>query len=332
MTSRHGPRWIGSLAMLSLLGAPRVARADAAAVAEALFRAGTALLAEGHVAQACAKLADSQKTDPALGTLFYLAACHEKQGLTASAWSEFASAIDWATRTNQPERVLFGKKHLTQLEANLSTVRIRAKPLPGLELRVDDGLLSAAVIGTPLPLDPGSHVIEVTAPEHEAWRTTVTVSANASAQSVDVPPLAASTPVAAPARERALQDGARPSGSGSSWLTWTAAGVAAVGLGVGSVFGGLTFAERDSAHAACPSNRCAAGGLDDIDRARAYATVSTAAFGVGVAAAIGAGYLLLRGNPSASVPASAAASPPPLSILPSLSLREVGVAVTTRFE
>src|SRR5262245_53123818 len=62
------------------------------AVAEALFRQGKDLLAAGKTSEACPKLAESQRIDPAGGTLIALALCYEADGKTASAWVVFGEA------------------------------------------------------------------------------------------------------------------------------------------------------------------------------------------------------------------------------------------------
>jgi hypothetical protein len=315
-------------------GTSSAARGDSRAVAEALFRDGTQLLTAGRVEEACPKLAESQKLDPALGTLFYLAACHERQGLTASAWSEFSSATAWAQRLNQPERVAFGRKHLAQLEPRLTTVVLSADRVPGLELRVDDGLLSAAAIGTPLPVDPGSHSIEARAPGFRPWRTAIEVAPDAQKMTVQVPPLVASSespspsaePVetSAPARTEAAPG--HETRSGPSTLMWTAASVGAAGIVAGSVFGVLTFGMRDRAVSECPGNVCGPGGLSNIDRAKTYATLSTIGFGVGLAGAAAAGYLLFRVDGGVNRPQSAGG--PSVVVTPSVSPYGAGIALS----
>jgi len=313
------------------------ARADPAADADVLFQEGTRLLEAGHFAEACPKLAGSQKLDPALGTLLYLAACHEKLGLTASAWSEFSSATEWAKRTNQPDRAAFGRKHMTELESTLARVMIRA-PLvpPGFALRVDDGAQGTVATGIALPFDPGPHTVEVTAPGYQPWRTTVNVPAESTTLTVDVPALEPGAPAAAPlpaVESGAPPDSTTPGASSSSHvLLWSAAGLGATGIVVGSVFGVMTFAARDSARAACPQNACAPGGLDDVDRLRTYSTVSTVAFGVGLAGALAAGYLFLRelGHASADSAAPKVVSRS-VTLVPSLSTRHAGIDLLARF-
>jgi len=46
-------------------------------LADALFRQGRELLEQERFAEACVKLAESQRLDPKLATLMYLADCHE---------------------------------------------------------------------------------------------------------------------------------------------------------------------------------------------------------------------------------------------------------------
>jgi len=311
----------------------REARADSAAEAEALFHDGTQLLEAGRFAEACLKLAGSQKLDPALGTLLYLAACHQKLGLTATAWTEFSSATEWAERTDQPKRTAFGRTHMIQLESTLAKVVIRAvRVLPQFEVKVDDEVLDSPASGAARPLDPGTHTVEATAPGFVAWRTTVHLAARAETLTVDVPALEPALPPAAP--QRAMdpsppRDGATSSATlPSQVLASSAAGLATAGIVVGSVFGVMTFAARNSARAACPQNACGPGGLDDVDRLRTYATVSTVAFGVGLAAALATGYFNLRGNASRGGPGALARS---VTLVPGISPRQAGIELLARF-
>jgi hypothetical protein len=350
--------YASGVALSAAMFASGPAHAGNKMAAEALFRDGTQLLEAGHVDEACAKLAASQAIDPALGTLLYLAACHEKEGLTASAWSEFSSATQWAQRANQPERVQFARRHLAALETRLSGVLIHASKVAGFELRVDDGLLTAAAVGTRLPLDPGDHTIEASAPGYQTWRTRITIVSGQTVSTVTVPrlveasapsgpaaPIAASSPTESPepAHDATIQEPATdsqgaggpggpvsPVSSNPHILTWTAVGIAGAGIVVGTTFGALTFGARDSARSECPNNRCSPGGFDDIRHARTDATVSTIGFGVGLAAAGAAGYLLIRGDGGARGAPTAALRP--ITIVPGVSAHEASVSILGRFQ
>lgn len=275
----------------------KTARADGdsgKAVAEALFRDAKQLMEAGDVATACPKFAESLNLDRTLGTLLYLGACHEQQGRTASAWSEFSSALTWAQRSGQAERVAFAQKHIDALEPRLAYIVITAPSIANLQLRVDDALLNSAAVGTPLPVDPGSHLIEASAPNMQTWQQKVTVPAEPGKVPVAVPPLvpapvAVATPAipapttapAAPATEAPPPDtdGAKRA------ILWTSVAFTGVGVVVGSIFGAMTLSARDTAKSECPNNACSQDGMNKISDARTDATISTVGF---VAAGVGA--------------------------------------------
>jgi hypothetical protein len=342
---------LGGAAVLATLvtASPSYAqRPSDKAIAEALFRDAKQRLEAGDIDGACPKFQDSQKMDPALGTLLFLAICHERQGRTATAWSEFSSASSWADRTAQPERGDLARKHMAALEARLWKLTIHAVKTPGLELRVDGAQMSAASLDIPLPLDTGDHVIEASAPEYRPWRTTVKVPSEAGAGTVEVPALepvpSMPPPVAAPVAppptgNPEIPTEPPPASSGRTIAAWTSVVVGVAGIATGAVFGFLTLQERDNANKLChpntgaPGGHCDPGGHSDIDRAYTYATVSDVAFGVGAAGAIAATYLLLRGpGTSASNGTGNAAHPASVSVAPAIGPTQVGLAVGGRFE
>ncbi len=74
------------------------------AIARTLFEQGRSLVRAGKWDEACPKLAESQRLDPGIGTLYNLADCHEHVGKLAAAWVEFSEVQDQAKRSNQAER------------------------------------------------------------------------------------------------------------------------------------------------------------------------------------------------------------------------------------
>jgi hypothetical protein len=167
------------------------AYAQNANVAEALYRDGQQLLTAGKTHEACLKFSDSQKADPAIGTLVNLALCHEKEGKTASAWSEYSDAAAQAQRAGQRDREQFARDHAAALEKQLHRLVVEMKtPVKGMEIKLDGASFGEGTLGTPIPLDPGEHVIEVSAPGKIKWSQTAKLSAVASViDRIEVPAL-----------------------------------------------------------------------------------------------------------------------------------------------
>ncbi|MEP7120233.1 MAG: hypothetical protein ABJE95_04945 [Byssovorax sp.] len=293
----HTPRRIVSLALLcSLLAAARVSSAQPTAgqlaIAETLFREGRQLMAEGRFHDACPKLAESQRIDAQVGTLINLAACHDGEGKTASAWAEYNDAAAQAVRAGRADHESVARRKGADVQARLSrVVMIAARPIDGLVVTFDGAQLGNGVLGTPLPIDPGLHAIKAEAAGRLAWSITIDVRPGPATQTVTLPDLAPASagepsfpdPSASPRRVRPL--------------AWVTGGVALTGLGVGAYFGLRAFAKNDEASIACRKNICSAAGLELDHEGRTAATVSTVAFAIGAASALATvGLLVFRGS------------------------------------
>jgi hypothetical protein len=184
-----------------------------AAVAEALYRQARDLMAAGKYDQACPKFAESQRLDPATGTLLNLAACHEKQGRLATAWLEYSDAQMAARRDAREDRVDYARTRAQELEPKLSRLTLTlasGADDAALSIELDGASVGRAVLGAPTPVDPGLHTVRVSAPGKKPWSASVQIGAMADQQSLVIPALAAAPPEAvAPAK-------VEPTSTGSS--------------------------------------------------------------------------------------------------------------------
>jgi len=166
------------------------------AAAEALFNQGRDLMTAGKFAEACPKFEASQQLDPGLGTMLNLAECYEKTGRTASAWAEYREAIPLARAAGSKARLDLATERAQALQDRLSTLTIRAMSGDDegvhLEVRRDGVALQEAELGSPIPVDPGEHVVEAVAPGKQPWTSKVQVGGDAAKVSVEIPKLQAS--------------------------------------------------------------------------------------------------------------------------------------------
>lgn len=276
--------------------------AEDKAAAEALFDEGLALVEKGDLAPACERFAESQRRDPQLGTLLYLATCHEQQGKTATAWVEFKDALGQAEQAGNAARIDQAKQGISRVEAVLARVRLKiAAPAPGQKVTVNGREVRS--FDTALPYDPGELVIEAEAPDRVKSQTKVTLAPGPGTTDVEIAELALpekqpeAPPVEKPEPERDRTLAYIVGGSGL--------GVVALGL----AFGGVAMAAQSSADDECDGRFCTQEGLDGHDRANAWAWASNISIGVG-AAAVGAGVLLFFIGPEVEAPQSARSTGP----------------------
>jgi hypothetical protein len=312
------PAWLLASALaLFATGARAEVSPTERALARELFEQGRELMLRQKYAAACAKLAESQRLDPAAGTLLNLAVCHEAEGKTATAWSEFNDALTLARRDGRADRVALATQRIEKLEPVLSRLTIRvaeAARVEGLVVRLDGSSVGAAVFGTGMPVDPGTHVIEASAPGRESWRTAIEVGDSADRKLVEIPALArraAAPGTAAPPLGTAPSSDApadRGDGGSQRAIGYVVGGVGLVGIGVGSYFGLRAFALWDDRNRHCTPAGCDPEGVEAGQDAERAAMFSNLGIGLGLAAAGIGAYLVLSagsGEPRAAASASA---------------------------
>jgi hypothetical protein len=296
--------WISTVATVVAASSAAAAQ-DEKAVAEALFRDGRDLLAAGKTSEACAKFATSQRIEPKLGTLLNLAACHEAEGRTASAWAEFTEAAVIAARAKQPEREQFAREHAGKLGERLSRVRISVAGDQQVSIQIDGLVVDRTVLGSAIPLDPGAHQLVVTAQHKKPHEAKLVVPAGPSLTEVEVPMLASVE--TAPPAPRSSTNGPPPDAAPdrSRTYAWAAFGAGAAAVAAGTYFGLTAFAKNADAdelgcrvegdEGVCPD----VGSKSAKDASRLPAHASTFAFGV-AAVAVGVGIYFLVRSPSSS--------------------------------
>jgi hypothetical protein len=274
------------LLALAWVLAPCTARAQNAtdqATAEALFREGRKLYDEGRYGEACGKFAESQRLDPAPGTLLNLGGCYEKSGQTASAWVTFQSAIAAAHRKGRADWEELARGRVAALEPSLSKLTIVVTaPAEGVAVRRDGVEIGSAVWGTAIPVDPGPHTIEARAPGRQPFRQSVDVAAGGARVTVTVADLAPEAGLTPPPATESH-------GGAQRTIGLVLAGAGVVGLAVGGAFGLVAISkENDATTNHCPRQPlCDAQGVQLGKDAKSAAAVSTVAFAAGAAALAG---------------------------------------------
>jgi len=288
----------------------RAQGASQKAAAEALFEEGRKLVAEGKVAEACPKFADSEQLDASSSTLLNLASCYEKLGRTASAWATYREAASLANANGRTEHLAVAQKRADALTPKLSRVTVAVSaPAEGLEVKRDGTPVTRAEWGLPIPMDPGAHTYEASAPGRKTWTGSVQVANEGGSATLTIPALEvlpASQIAAAPAAETpaATESGAPAPRPGSDAqaepprtqrvIAIVVGSVGVVALGVGTVFAlGAKSKYNDSLDECRVTNKdlCTSDGVSKREDARSAGNIATAGFLVGAGALVGAGIL-----------------------------------------
>ncbi len=302
------------------------AQASDSALAESLFREGKRLSGEHKYAEACPKFQASYKLDHGLGTLLNLASCHESEGKPASAWAEFSEAMAQAKRQGDSDRAQLAEEHMRALEPKLGHVSIGLAPganVPGLIVKFDARELGAAAMGVQIPVDPGKHLLEASAPGKLPYAQTLDTPAAATVLAVTVPalqdaqgasPTAApnTTPSAPSTPSATLPVASTPSaastdaGSNSSSKTGLiVSGVATGAFAAGAVVTAILYSSKRSDFNTANDHHDA-DREDKRDSAKTMGTVNLVLTGGTLVSAAFLGYFLLTGGSHEAAPVSTA--------------------------
>jgi len=274
------------------------------AASDSLFKEAKALMAEGHVNEACPKLEESQRLDPTPGTLLNLGDCYQrsKPSRTASAWGAFRQAEAMSRQRKDADRQAEAARRAEPIEPTLSKVTIRvstAARLPGLEVKWDGRTIGEGLFGSAFPVDSGEHTLNAGAPGKTSWTGKVLVRPNGGTMPVEVPMLAE-----APAGVAAVpgETGPQPFWNTQRGVGTGIGAVGLVGVVVGSIFGIKAVNKNAESLPHClPNNskRCDAQGVALGADALAAGNVSTISFVIGGAALVGGTIVFLTASPSA---------------------------------
>jgi hypothetical protein len=242
------------------------------AAAQALFDEGRELMEQGHAADACPRFEESERLEPGLGTRFHLATCYEELGKLASAHALFLDVAAEAAQRKQPEREKVARERARALEPRLSRLLIEVPfaSSPALRVERDGAVVGSAQWGLPVPIDPGVHRVNASAPGREAWTAEVSVPSDASVTRVNVPPLAEhSQPFFAPLSRK---------------VGLAALGVGAGTLALGGVFAAQAISKKNASNReGCSEQSCASeAGLSLRREALAAGDRATWAMGLGL--------------------------------------------------
>jgi hypothetical protein len=335
---------LASLLLVTVLVGPGRADAQAPArdkaAADAAFRQGKRLIVAGKIAAACAKFEGSLKLMDQLGVRLNLADCYERLGRLSAAYAEFRTA-EIALRRAGDRRARFARRRIASIDRRMPRLTIElagGADKQDLSVTRDGVEIDHGLLGTPLPVDPGRHVVVASAPGHHSWKTEVDARERSRVR-VDIPvlepdPTAPPVGAAGADDDRQLQGGGilgHGPGRTRRIVAVSAAGTGAALLGTGLYFGLRARSQWNDARADghCDDDSvCDPIGYPIARDARRSATTATILVSAGLVAA-GAGVYLYLTAPDPRDPRERESRKP--RVVPMLGPDATGVALTGRF-
>jgi hypothetical protein len=294
-------RLVSALIGIGLLCAAVPAVAQNAAEAQRLFDKGKKLYDTERFDAACEAFAESERLEPGVGVLGLLAACHEKQGRIATAYSEYLTTASRA-RAQGDEREAYARGRAEALERKRPSLTVRGEAVAGLRIASDG---EPVELGKRVFLDPGTHRVVASAPGRKPREISVDLAIGEQHELL-LPPLDADDTSSAAPKPPARS----PEQASTRWdsprrtIGWIGVGLGGAGVAVGIVAGVVAIGKKGDLELdpLCPDACTDAALVDSYNTTRNVSTVGFIAGGALLAAGV---VLVLTAPGVQAAPASA---------------------------
>ncbi len=309
-----GPFVVAAGLGATTLAMPEVARAEQPTAAErdtarSRMEEGDARRERGDLRGALRFFEEADAIMRVPSTGLEVARTQVQLGLLLEAKDTLARVVKIPTRPGEPPAFAAARRQADQLLGDLGpripTLAVAVKNADAAttpRIQVDGESVPASSAETPRKMNPGTHLVLVSAGNLERREEVKLVEGEKRLVTVD---LAGATPAAsagaattskAKASDASGDDGREkpPEQTGGSSTTtkvlvYGGFGVGIVGVGVGAVAGLMSFSKVDDVKTKCGGETCPPAYQSDVDSAKGLGNIATVAFivgGVGVAAGI----------------------------------------------
>ncbi len=165
-----------------VMGLARAQVSDAErAAARDLFKQGDELQRAGKFADALDKFQRAQQAFAAPTNVLRIAECQTQLGKLVEATESYRSVVRWQLPPGAPpafqSAIDQARGELAQVEPRVPKLLVQVTPanVQNESLVIDGTAVPAALVGEPIPLDPGDHKVTVTATGYASPEQTVTL-------------------------------------------------------------------------------------------------------------------------------------------------------------
>lgn len=299
-----------SLLTLALCFWSTQASAQGSAAAEALFRSAQKAAEQGDWVTACDRFEESNRLDPAPGTVLNIARCRERLEQWASAWENYRKAGELLPAGDRRGR--YAQSKAEELASRVPRLTLLPPEVPDevsdYTVLVEETEYAQASLGLPLPFDPGTLRILVQAPGRETFEVVVTLEEGAEVEqrlelgaivTSDGPPVALED--AAPSQRTKSPHSAMP-----AIVAYTVGGLGAAAAAGGGIWAAV---ELPKVADNCNDGRCNQVGADASARGRSAMVVTGIGAGVAVVGATVGTIFWLRASSAEGIRRGATAGP-----------------------